>query len=175
MRTGHARLGLCRRQGFRLAALAAPGGQGAHAGRAAEGRPAGPRNVRLRVAYDGSAGWLPILPTGQVYVNGAASRSYLSLASISFPVAATKWINLKLATPWRSDASQSGTGAPAYAVIAGIVYLTGSMHQPTPGSGLWAVLPAAARTKADVLDIEVDMPGGSTGGVTIAIAYPQNS
>jgi hypothetical protein len=59
------------------------------------------------------------------------------------------------------------------------------------------VLPAAARTKADVLDIEVDMPGGSTGGVTItdslgivarnpfsrartftsidAIAYPQNS
>ena len=140
-----------------------------------KGRPAGPRNVRLRVAYDGSAGWLPILPTGQVYVNGAASRSYLSLASISFPVAATKWINLKLATPWRSDASQSGTGAPAYAVIAGIVYLTGSMHQPTPGSGLWAVLPAAARTKADVLDIEVDMPGGSTGGVTIAIAYPQNS
>jgi hypothetical protein len=148
-------------------------------------------------AYDGSAGWLQILPTGQVYVNGAASRSYLSLAGISFPVAATTWIYLKLAAPWKSDASQSGTGAPAYAVIDGIVYLTGSMHQPTTGSGLWAVLPAAARTKADVLDIEVDMSGGSTGGVTItdslgvvssspfsrartftsldAIAYPQNS
>lgn len=130
-------------------------------------------------------------------VNGATSRSYLSLAGISFPVAGTKWIYLKLASPWTSDASQSGAGAPAYAVIGGIVDLTGSMHQPTTGSCLWAVLPAAARTKADVLDIEVDMSGGTTGGAAItdssgivasspfshartftsldAIAYPQNS
>jgi hypothetical protein len=144
-----------------------------------------------------ATGWLQIRPTGQVYVNGAASRSSLSLASISFPVAATKWIYLKLAAPWKSDASQSGPGAPAYVVIDGIVYLTGSTHQPATGSGLWAVLPAAARTKADVPDIEVGMSGGSTGGVTItdylgvvasspfsrartftsldAIAYPQNS
>jgi hypothetical protein len=71
-----------------------------------------------------------------------------ALASISFPVAGTRWIYLKLAAPWASDASQSGTGASAYAVIDGIVYLTGSMRQPSQ-----------ARTFTS-LD---------------AIAYPQNS
>jgi hypothetical protein len=91
-------------------------------------------------------------------VNGTASRSYLSLAGISSPVAGTKWIYLKLAVPWTSDASTSGTRgnrAPAYAVIDGIVYLTGSMRQPTTGSRPFS----RARTFTS-LD---------------AIAYPQNS
>jgi hypothetical protein len=58
----------------------------------------------------------------QPEANRAACRSYLSLAGISFPVAGTKWLYLKLAVPRTPDASQCGTGAPAYAVIDGIVY-----------------------------------------------------
>jgi hypothetical protein len=88
-------------------------------------------------------------------VNGATSRSYLSLAGISFPVAGAKWISLKLAVPWTSDASASGTGAPAYTVIDDIVYLTGSMRQPTTGSS-----PLSRAGTFTSLD---------------AIAYPQNS
>lgn len=108
--------------------------------------------------FDGSTGWLQILPTGQVYVNGPWSTGYTSLAGLSFPVASTKWAYFKLSAPWKSD---------------------------------------AVNFRTDVLDIEVDMAAGATGGVTItnrlglaastpfgkarsftslaAIAYPQNS
>ena len=41
------------------------------------------------------------------------------------------------------------------------------MDQPASGTGLWTNLPAAARTKADVLEIEVYTVDGTTGAVAI--------
>jgi hypothetical protein len=75
-------------------------------------------NWRLAVRRDLQVAGGVSYPTAAVaskalaLVNGATFRSYLSLAGISFPVAGTKWIYPKLATPWTSDASQCGTGGP---------------------------------------------------------------
>ena len=146
--------------------------------------------------FDGSTGFLEIFPNGQVDVEGAEAASYTSLASISFPVASTKWHSFTLEAGWKSGAAQFGTAKPSYAVINGIVYLTGSMHRAPGGTGLWTNLPAATRSK-DVLEIEVYTVNGTTGGVAItnslglvssnpftnaeaftslaAIAYPPNS
>jgi hypothetical protein len=41
------------------------------------------------------------------------------------------------------------------------------MDQPTSGTGLWTNLPAAARTKTDVLEIEVYTVNGTAGSVAI--------
>ena len=116
--------------------------------------------------FDGSTGFLEILPTGEVDAEGADAASYTSLASISFPVASTKWHNFKLKAGWKSDAQTYGTGAPSYAVINGIDYLTGSMDQPVSGTGLWTDLPAAARS-TDVLEIEVYTVNGTAGSIAI--------
>ena len=116
--------------------------------------------------FDGSTGFLEILPTGEVDAEGADAASYTSLASISFPVASTKWHNFKLEAGWKSDAQTYGTGAPSYAVINGIDYLTGSMDQPVSGTGLWTDLPAAARS-TDVLEIEVYTVNGTAGSIAI--------
>ena len=117
--------------------------------------------------FDGSTGFLEILPSGQVYVQGAQSSEFTSLAAVSFPVASTTWHDFKLEAGWKSDAKTYSTGSPAYAVINGVVYLNGSMDQPTSGTGLWTDLPAAARTKADVLEIEVYTVDGTTGSIAI--------
>jgi hypothetical protein len=116
--------------------------------------------------FDGSTGFLEILPTGEVDAEGADAASYTSLASISFPIASTKWHNFKLEAGWKSDASTFGTGNPAYAVINGIVYISGSMDQAPGGTGLWTNLPAATRS-ADVLEIEVYTVNGTAGGIAI--------
>jgi hypothetical protein len=117
--------------------------------------------------FDGSTGFLEILPSGQVNVQGADSSEYTSLASVSFPVASTKWTSFKLEGGWKSDNKVYSTGSPAYAVVNGVVYLNGSMDQPTSGTGLWTDLPAAARTKKDVLEIEVYTVNGTAGAVAI--------
>ena len=113
---------------------------------------------------DGSTGFLAITPTGQVVPEGPDVSGYTSLASISFPVASTKWHDFKLRQGWKSGAGTFGTAAPSYAVINGIVYTTGSMHRAAGGTGLWADLPAAARS-TDVLEIEVYTVNGTTGSV----------
>jgi hypothetical protein len=117
-------------------------------------------------AFDGTTGWLQILPDGDVDASGTEAAGYTSLASISFPVASTTWHNFKLEAGWKSGASKFGTAAPSYAVINGVVYITGSMYQASGDTGLWADLPAAARS-TDVLEIEVYMVDGTTGAVAI--------
>jgi len=116
--------------------------------------------------FDGSTGFLEIMPTGQVDVEGADAASYTSLASISFPVASTKWHDFKLEAGWKSGASTFGTAAPSYAVINGIVYITGSIDRAPGGTGLWTDLPAAARS-TDVLEIEVYTVDGTTGAIAV--------
>jgi hypothetical protein len=116
--------------------------------------------------FDGSTGFLEILPTGQVDPEGADAASYTSLANISFPVASTAWHDFKLEAGWKSADSAYGTGNPAYAVINGIVYIGGSMDRATGGTGLWTDLPAATRS-VDVLEIEVYTVDGTTGAIAI--------
>jgi hypothetical protein len=117
-------------------------------------------------AFDGSTGFLQILPTGQVEVEGTDAASYASLANISFPVASTTWHTFKLEAGWKSGAKHFGTAAPSYAVINGVVYLTGSMFQAGGDTGLWTSLPVATRSK-DVLEIEVYTVNGTAGAVAI--------
>lgn len=117
--------------------------------------------------FDGTTGWLHIQSTGQVYAEGGSAPEYTDLANVSFPVTGTKWHNFPLTAGWKSGASQFHTAPPAYAVINGVVYLTGSMHQPVSGTGLWTFIPAPARTAGDVLEIEADTSKGSTGSVAM--------
>jgi hypothetical protein len=116
--------------------------------------------------FDGSTGFVQILPTGQVEVEGTGAASYASLASISFPVASTTWHNFKLVAGWKSGATHFNTAAPSYAVINGVVYLTGAMFQASGSTGLWTDLPVATGSK-DVLEIEVYTVNGTAGGVAI--------
>ena len=116
--------------------------------------------------FDGAVGWLEILPTGQVDVDGSDAASYTSLARISFPVARTSWHDFRLEDGWKSGASHYHTGAPAYAVINGVVYLGGAMYQPSPSTGLWTDIPAAARP-ANVLELEVYTVDGTAGAVAM--------
>jgi len=115
--------------------------------------------------FDGTTGWLHIQSTGQVYANGLDAGDYTNLASIAFPVATTKWHKIPLTAGWKSAASVLPSATPEYAVINGIVYLNGSMHQPVSGTGLWTFIPAAARTTGDELNFEVYTTKGSTGSV----------
>jgi hypothetical protein len=117
--------------------------------------------------FDGSTGWLHIQSTGQVYAEGTGATAYTNLANVSFPVASTKWHRFTLTAGWKSGAGQFHTAAPAYTVINGVVYLTGSMHQPVSGTGLWTFIPAPARTTGDVVEIEADTSKGSTGSVAM--------
>jgi len=116
---------------------------------------------------DGTTGWLHIQSTGQVYANGPDATGYTALANVAFPVASTTWHNITLSSGWKSAAGLFPTAPPSYAVINGVVYLRGAIRQPASGSGLWAFLPAAARTTGDVADIEVETSNGTTGAVTV--------
>lgn len=113
--------------------------------------------------FDGATGWLRILPDGIVLAGGTGAFSYTSLANISFPVSATKWHRFTLSPTWKPGVA----GAPAYAVVNGVVYLNGSMHQASGSAALWAFVPAAARP-AHTLEIEVYLAGGTAGGLSLS-------
>jgi hypothetical protein len=128
-------------------------------------RPA--RDMYLSVySFDGDVGWLHILRNGQAYAGGPEAASFTSLATISFPVAKTRWHKFKLDDAWKSGASRFGTAAPEYAVINGVTYLNGSMYQSVTEPGLWTDLPKAARS-VDVLEIEVYTFDGTAGSIAI--------
>lgn len=54
------------------------------------------------------------------------------------------WQPLSLVNGWQSAQSSWNTGDPAYCVIGGTVYLSGSLAQPTTGPSEFAVLPSGA-------------------------------
>ena len=119
--------------------------------------------------YGGSYGYLFISQVGVVQAGSAPqsnAQAYMSLASVSYPAAATASQNLTLINGWQSSQSQWNSGNPAYAVKNGIVYLSGSMYQPSGTNQEWTVLPPAARPAAS-LNIIVDTYGGATGELQI--------
>jgi hypothetical protein len=73
---------------------------------------------------------------------------------------------LTLANGWVSENVNDGTGDPKVALQNGVVYLKGSLAQPTPGSTIFAVLPTADRPH-DTLIINVWTSGGTPGTLEI--------
>jgi len=73
---------------------------------------------------------------------------------------------LSLVNGWQSENANDGTGNPRVALQNGIVYLKGSLAQPTPGSSLFAQLPSAYRP-VDTLLIPVWTGGGNFGTLEI--------
>ena len=73
---------------------------------------------------------------------------------------------LSLVNGWESENANDGTGNPRVGVLNGVVYLKGSVGQPTPGSSLFAQLPSADRP-ADTLLINVWTTFGTPGTLEI--------
>lgn len=121
--------------------------------------------------FGGSTGTLVIEPDGRVFAYGSQAPSFTSLAGISYATAKIKWHKLTLADNWTSSQGIYNSGDPAYAIVGPIVYLSGSMHQPTGTSGLFGVLPKAGRP-AHVLEINVYTFGGTRGSIGL-IPNPQ--
>lgn len=73
---------------------------------------------------------------------------------------------LTLANGWVSENVNDGTGDPKVALQNGVVYLKGSLAQPTPGSTIFTSLPTADWPH-DTLLINVWTSGGTPGTLEI--------
>jgi hypothetical protein len=77
-------------------------------------------------------------------------------------VTGVTWHRLHLLNGWRSSRSNAYDAAnPSYAIYGGVVYLDGSLHQPSGSGAKFAVLPRAARPSRNLF-ISV-LSGGGTG------------
>lgn len=121
-----------------------------------------PARVIYRVIYTfaGTSGFLVIYPNGQMLATGGSAAQFTSLAAVTFPTPAITRHKLTLINGWASDQHFYNTGDPSYAVIGGVVYLYGSVQQPSGSSDQFAVLPLAARP-AHNLYITVYTGGGN--------------
>jgi hypothetical protein len=118
-------------------------------------------------AIGDSTGFLTIHPDGLMRAAGSGAQTFTSLAGVSFPAAATATQPLSLLNGWQSSQSQYGTGDPAYTVTGGVVYLSGSMNQPSGTNEEFTVLPAAARPAHD-LWIMTYTNSGAVGALQIS-------
>jgi hypothetical protein len=99
-------------------------------------------------------------------LNNANSLALTSLSGISYPTAAMKPVKLKLVNHWTSSQGIYNTGDPSLAISGGVVYLSGSIYNGTPGSVV-TTLPKAA-WPAQTLTIHVYTYSGSTGALQIS-------
>jgi hypothetical protein len=76
---------------------------------------------------------------------------------------------LSLVNGWQSENVNDGTGNPRVGLLNGVVYLKGSLAQPTPGSSLVTQLPSAYRP-VDTMLINVWTSGGIAGTLEITAA-----
>jgi hypothetical protein len=77
------------------------------------------------------------------------------------------WTSLSLINGWATENGTYGTGNPKVSLQSGIVYLSGSLAQSTPGNDTFAILPASFRP-AHNLYITVYTNGDTSGTVFIA-------
>src|SRR5262245_22896184 len=97
----------------------------------------------------------------------AASPSRAGRALAGAPArAGVTWHALALKNGWKSSQRQFTTGNPSWAVKGGVVYLSGSLHQPSGFNDQFAVLPLAARP-SHALYISVYTLNGSHGTLYI--------
>jgi hypothetical protein len=151
----------------------------------AAARPA--RTLYLNVdTYGNTTGVLRIYPDGvmQAYQgNGqnVTSQDLTSLSGVSFPAALTATRPLSLLNGWQSSQSAYGTGDPSYTVTGGVVYLSGSVNQPSGTNEEFTVLPRAARPAHDLWIMTYTYDGAvgaleiTTSGVVDAFNYSGNA
>jgi hypothetical protein len=97
--------------------------------------------------------------------------SLLAVGAAAAPASASirpacAWQPLSLLNGWQSAQSAWDSGDPMYCVDNGIVYLSGSLVQPVPGSDEFAVLPPQA-APASTLYLSADTFGGTSGDLMI--------
>jgi hypothetical protein len=124
---------------------------------------------------------IPVTMAATSLGSGSASAATVRPATAASKVA---WHKLTMINGWATDASQYNSGNPSYVVRNGIVYLSGSMHQPS-GNGTISeatILPPAARpahimyvdvyTYQDTVGHLIIFPDGS---VLVGAATQQNA
>jgi hypothetical protein len=105
-------------------------------------------------------GTLVITATGNISALSSPqsdAQGFTSLAAISYPAKGITWHNLPLTNGWTS--TPFGTGKPAYAVKNGVVYLSGSLKEPSRASIVFARTPSAIRPASD-LNMPILVKGG---------------
>jgi hypothetical protein len=96
----------------------------------------------------------------------APVTSHASAAGQVSAATGVTWQGLTLKNGWASSNSIYGTGNPKAALQNGIVYLSGSLHQSTSGSAVFASLPRAYRPTHN-LYITIYTNGGTQGSLYI--------
>ena len=81
--------------------------------------------------------------------------------------AGVTWTSLSLINGWATQNGTYGTGNPKVSLQGGIVYLSGSLAQSTPGNATFAILPASFRPSHN-LYITVYTNADTTGTLYIA-------
>jgi len=103
---------------------------------------------------------------GGAYASTHASTGNSAAASHTVATAGVSWTSLSLINGWASENGAFGTGNPKVAEQGGIVYLSGSLAQATPGSTEFAVLPSSFRPTHN-LYITVYTNGDTSGTLYI--------
>ncbi len=117
-------------------------------------------------ALNGSEGSIEIDPDGLLYLFGNASVSgYASLAGISFPRTVPSQ-QLTLVNGWQSSQTAWDSGNPAVSIRNGVAYLSGSLHNPSAATGVFATLPPAGRP-SHTLYLPIYTNGGSEGSLKV--------
>jgi hypothetical protein len=101
---------------------------------------------RGRVTRAIKSGFAAVALTSAVTALGAIVGAGSASAATAAPaVTGMTWHQLTPINGWQPGESHYGTGSPAWTVRNGVVYLSGSVLQPSGNSGEFAVLPPAAR------------------------------
>jgi hypothetical protein len=138
----------------------------------------------LTYTFGYTLGAIEITPNGAMYASSwpnSNAREFTSLAAVSFPAPGVKWHLLAPLHGWKSAQPLYGTGDPAYTVIGGVVYLSGSLRQPSGTSNWCLTLPPAGRP-GHFAQFAVYTLGGTSGvvqpdqlGNTSAGSFPDSN
>jgi hypothetical protein len=110
--------------------------------------------------WDGTSGFVEIDPSGAIYATGSYANRYTSLAGISYPAATAPRTYFSLQNGWFSEQGSFSSGDPAYTVVHGIVYLSGSMaNDPSNADQLFAELPLGARPTHTLFLLNYNLSG----------------
>ena len=111
---------------------------------------------------------------GGAYASTHGGSNYPPVPVHSSPAAAhaavatgVSWTSISLINGWATENGVYGTGNPKVSIQNGIVYLSGSLAQSTPGNAEFAILPSAFRPTHN-LYITVYTNGDTTGTLFIS-------
>jgi hypothetical protein len=124
---------------------------------------------RAIVGDGAGSSFLYINPDGTMWIYSSKpviGSIVVSLSAVSYPAAGTAWYKLALVNGWKSAQTFYKTGDPAYTITGGVVYLSGSLRQPTGTSTEFAVLPKAARPTVEMKLTVAEFTSG-TGSLLI--------